>query len=254
MTPSPVISLLVFSCVFGAALLGMAIRERLPPEHLGADTKDVVKLAMGLVATMSALVLGLLTASAQNTFKTWDGEVKESAADIIMLDRTLAHLGPPAADIRTQLRAVVKARLAQTWPEHGPATANLDDAVNTSTVESIEDGIRNLAVQGDAQRSLQSQALSLCLRIEATRWLLFAQSDSGIPTPFLVILIFWLSALAISFGLFAPYNATVIAALLFCSLAVAASVFLILEMSTPMSGLLKISGAPYQYALAHLGQ
>ncbi|MFN8642253.1 MAG: hypothetical protein U0802_11580 [Candidatus Binatia bacterium] len=253
MTPSPVISLLVFGCVFGAALLGMAVRRRLPAEHLGSDTKDVVKLAMGLVATMSALVLGLLTSSAQNTFRTWDAEVKESAADIILLDRTLAHLGPSTADIRAQLRAVVAARLAQTWPEHGAAAAKLDEAVKTSTVESIEEAIRNLPVQGDAQHTLQSQALSLCNHLEATRWLLFAQSDSGIPTPFLVVLIFWLSALAISFGLFAPWNTTVVAALLFCSLAVAASVFLILEMSTPLSGLLKISGAPYQYALAHLG-
>lgn len=254
MTASLSIALLFFTCVFGAALLGMAIRVRLPDEHLGADTKDVVKLAMGLVATMAALVLGLLTASAQNTFKTWDGEVKDSAADVILLDRTLAHLGPATADIRARLREVVAQRLAQTWPADGAAAGVVDGGAKTSTVEGIEGAIRALAPQTDAERGLQARALDLCGKLEATRWLLFAQSDGGMPTPFLVVLVFWLGALAISFGLFAPRNATVVAALLLCSVSVSASVFLILEMGTPLTGFLKVSGAPLRYALAHLGQ
>jgi len=254
MSPSLPTALAVFTCVFGAALLGLAIRARLPEAHLGSDTKDVVKLAMGLVATMSALVLGLLTASAQNTFKTWDGEVKQSAADVILLDRTLAHLGPETTAIRAQLRAVVATRLAQTWPEHGAAAARVDESAQTASVEGIEQAIRDLPPPDAAQRDLQTRALSLCAQLQGTRWLLFAQSDSGIPTPFLVVLVFWLSALAISFGLFAPRNLTVIAALLLCSVSVSASVFLILEMSTPLAGLLKISSAPFDYALAHLGQ
>lgn len=244
---------LVFACVFGAAMLGMGLRSLLPADHLSADSKDVIKLAMGLIATMAALVLGLLTASAQSTFKTWDGEVKQSAADVILLDRTLAHLGTETRDIRAQLRATIASRLAQTWPEDGSAAAPIDSAT-TPTVEGIDDAIRALVPQGDAQHELQARALALSGRLLGTRWLLLAQSDAGIPTPFLIILVFWLSALAISFGLFAPRNATVVGALLLCSLSVSASVFLILEMSTPLAGLLKISSAPLRYALAHLGQ
>src|SRR5262245_9259636 len=87
------VSGIVFACTFGAALLGMVLREALPDAHLSPDSKDVVKVAMGLIATMAALVLGLLTGSAKATFDAGDSELKQGAADIIVLDRTLAHYG-----------------------------------------------------------------------------------------------------------------------------------------------------------------
>ena len=90
------ISSIVFACVFGSALLGMLLRTTVPDHHVSQDSKDVVKMAMGLLATMAALVLGLLTASAKSSFDTVDSEVQQSAAHIILLDRVLAQYGPAA--------------------------------------------------------------------------------------------------------------------------------------------------------------
>ena len=87
------IASIVFACVFGSALLGMLLRAAVPVDHLNSESKDVVKLAMGLIATMAALVLGLLTASAKGTFDTLDSEIKQGAAKIILLDRVLAQYG-----------------------------------------------------------------------------------------------------------------------------------------------------------------
>ena len=248
------IASVVFACLFGSALLGMFLRGSLPADHLSADSKDVVKLAMGLVATMAALVLGLLTASAKSSFDTQNSEVQQSAAQIILLDRTLAQYGPETRDVRELLRRAVAFRLALTWPEDGSGTRRSTAPRRHRPSRSSRTSIRALAPQNDAQRALQSRALQITDDLLETRWLIFAQAGNSLPVPFLVVLVFWLAVLFASFGLFAPRNATVIAALLLCALAVSGSTFLILEMSQPLGGLLKISSAPLRYALAHLGQ
>jgi len=251
---SVAIAWITFACVFGASLLGMFLRKVLPDEHLSADSKDTVKLAMGLIATMAALVLGLLTGSAKSTFDTQDNEVKQGAANIVVLDRTLAHYGPETRDIRDLIRQAVVFRLGVTWPEDGSKPGRLDVPEATPAVEGIEDKIRALSPQTDSQRALQSRALQVAGEILQLRWLLLGQAGNPVQTPLLVVLIFWLAALFASFGLFAPRNATVLAVLLVAALSVSGSIFLILEMNRPFAGLLKISSAPLRFALSHLGQ
>jgi len=249
------IASITFACIFGGALLGMFLRTILPEHHLNPDSKDVVKLGMGLIATMAALVLGLLTGSAKSAFDMQDNELKQSAANIILLDRTLAHYGPETATIRDQIRHAIMYKLAATWPEDSSATARLDTSENTPAVERIEDEIRSLSPQSDAQRALQARALQITGEVLQTRWLVFGQqAGNAIQTPLLVVLVFWLAALFASFGLFAPRNATVIAVLCVSALSVSGALLLILEMNQPFQGLVKISSAPLRYALAHLGQ
>jgi hypothetical protein len=119
---------IIFACLAASALLGLLLHSRVPVDHLSTESKDVVKLAMGLIATMAALVLGLLTASAKSSFDTWNNEVKQSAAKIILLDRTLAHYGPETKPIRDLIRDAVAFRIAQTWPEDNPSGGTLDSS------------------------------------------------------------------------------------------------------------------------------
>ena len=88
---------IVFTCLFGAGLLGMCIRAALPEHHLTTDTRDAVRIGMGLVATMAALVLGLLVASTKGAYDTQKGEVSQMAAKIVFLDRVLANYGSETA-------------------------------------------------------------------------------------------------------------------------------------------------------------
>ena len=141
-----------------------------------------------------------------------------------------------------------------TWPEDTSQPAQVDAPETTPSVEGIEARIRALSPQNDAQRWLQSRALTISGDLAGTRWLVFAQAGNSIPMPFLVVLVLWLTVLFGSFGLLAPRNATVIAALALCALSVAGSIFLILEMSRPLAGLIKVSSAPLRYAVSHLGQ
>jgi hypothetical protein len=243
----------VFVSVFSAALAGMALRRVLPQEHLTDDAKDVIKLAMGLVATLSALVLGLLISSAKTAFDVQDNQVKQAAANLVVLDRTLAHYGPDTKSVRDGLRSVVVHRLEVTWPENGIAS-RLDTPETTPVLEGVEEGIRALSPKTDEQRALQAHALEVGAEVVRGRWLLMGEAGSAVQPPLLVILAFWLAALFVGFGLFAPRNGTVITVLLIAAVAVAGSFFLILEMNQPFTGLLKISPAPLRYALAHMGQ
>jgi hypothetical protein len=244
----------VFVCVFAAALLGMLLRPVLPDSHLSGDSKDVVKLAMGLVATMAALVLGLLTGSAKSAFDTVENEVKQSSADVMVLDRALGQYGPETKEIRDLIRRAVALRLEATWPEDASRPARVDIPGTTPALEALEGKIRGLSPQNDAQRSLQARALQMAEDVLQTRWLIFGGAGNSIQVPFLLVLVFWLAALFLSFGLLAPRNATVVAVLLVAALSVSSSLFLILEMNHPLQGMLKVPSAPLRFTLSHLGE
>jgi hypothetical protein len=247
---SLIVGSIVFICAFGGALLGMFLRSALPEHHLSAESKDAVKVGVGLIATMAALVLGLLVATAKASFDTKSSELTEMSADTVMLDRMLAHYGPETRPIREQLRRAGAHSLEMLWPQNGQAP-RLEPA---GGAEVLYDAIDALSPKNDAQRAVQSQALELTVGIGKTRWLLFEQSGSSISTPFLIVLVFWLTIIFMSIGLFAPHNTTVIATLLVCALSVSGAIFMIIELDQPFVGMIRISSAPVKNALAHLGQ
>jgi hypothetical protein len=222
----------------------------LPAHHLTAESKDLVKLGMGLVGTMAALVLGLLVASAKGSYDTQSSEVVQMSANLMLLDRTLAHYGPETKEVRDLLRMAASRMHDQIWSTSGPATADPKAAGG----EVLYDKLQALSPQNDLQRSAQAQALSFGVAIGQTRWLLFEQRGSSLSWPLLVVVVFWLSIIFVSFGVFAPPNGTVVATLLVCALSVSGALYLVLELDQPFSGLIRISDAPLRNAIARLGQ
>src|ERR1700704_4515747 len=104
MTSSLTLGLISAGCIFGGVLLGLLLRGLLPEQHLHDESKDTVKVGAGMIATVSALVLGLLVASAKNTFDTTEEEITQRGAKIIFLDRLLADYGRETSATREQLR------------------------------------------------------------------------------------------------------------------------------------------------------
>lgn len=247
-------AVLVFVCVFAASQLGMFLRARLPEHHLTEATKDVIKLGMGLIATMTALVLGLVIATAKSSYDAQEEAVKHAALKILLLDRVLADYGAEAKDIRELLRRTVAERLNAVWPDDRFQRATLKAPEATFAGQNIGAQILHLSPHNDLQRELRSQALQIVSDITQTRWLVLTGMGTSISLPFLVVVVFWLMIIFMSFGLFATRNPTVVATLLVCSISVAASIFLILELDEPFEGLIRVSSAPVRYALSHLGQ
>lgn len=245
---------LTFACAFGGALLGTYIRSLLPPTHLSKESQDVMRLGMGLVATMTALLLGLVTASARSSFDSHDAAIKTSAANILTLDRLLARYGPDTAPTRDLIRKAVAFRLETIWPDDGSAGSGFTQVQAASAVEAVENQILQLSPGNETQRWFKSEALKLSEEVSKARWRLLGSQGGAVPILFLVVVIFWLTVTFSSFGLYAQPNASVIAGLLVAAVSVAAAIFLILELDGPFDGLIKVSSGPLRFALTQLGQ
>jgi hypothetical protein len=244
---------IVFACVFAGALLGLFFRTKLSEHHLNSDTKDVVKVAIAMVATMSALVVSLLISSAKSSYDTRSNELLQGAADIVAVDRVLAHYGPETREARALLRANLSAALERMSPADGtPRPLEIDP--NQSPFESLYDKIGELAPYTDSQRNLQAEALKMTMDLGRLGYVFYEQQRPSIPWPFLAVLVFWLTFIFFSFGLYAPANSIVIGVLLVCSLSFAGALFLIVELDQSFEGLIQISSAPLRQALSHLGQ
>jgi hypothetical protein len=245
------VTFITFAFVIGGAALGTILRSILPNDNLNADSRDVVNLGTGLVATMAALVLGLLIASAKSSFDTQSNELTDMSSRIVLLDRVLAHYGPEAKDAREILRSSVVHSLEWASEKTAVSSSRLDPNNNG---EVLYDKIQVLSPKDDVQRSIQAQALNLVMSVGQTRWLMLEQRTNSVPVSMLVVLIFWLTIIFVSFGLYAPRNAIVVASLVVSAISVSGAIFLILAMYSPYEGLIHVSTAPLRVALSHLGQ
>ncbi len=250
------VGIIAFTCTFGGAILGMWLQRVLPPHHLDTRSKDTIRVGIGLISTITALVLGLVTASAKISFDAADAAVERSATNILALDRTLARYGSETNEIRRALQHALRARIDTIWPQDSSKPIDLDPmrAVSGRAAEGIAAAIHGLRPRDDSQQELRLRALKLAETMLRARWLSVAAAETSVSVPFFLILVFWLTITVASFGLFAARNATVLAVLFVCALSVGSAVFLLLEMDAPFDGVLKVSAEPLRYALAHLNQ
>jgi hypothetical protein len=246
---SIVILFIAFAGVFGATLLGVFLRAVLPEQHLSADSKDTVRLGIGVIATMAALVLGLLVTSAKSFYDSQSSELTQLSANVILLDRVLAHYGPETKEARDSLRAATGRTLDLMWHQD-QQHSQMEPGAGGGDI--LYDKIQALSPQNEAQRVLQTQASSMAIDLGKLRWLMIEQESSSVSLPLLALLVLWLAIIFASFGLFAPPNATVISTLFLCALSVSAAIYFIIETYTPFQGLMQISSAPLRNALAHL--
>ena len=206
------------------------------------------------MGTLSALALGLLVASASSDYENAENELITSVAHIILLDRVMAHYGPETTAARGLLHKLVVARLDEGWGKASGHDVASETAVYDTGIEPVQDILRALSPNTEAERWLQSRALDVSGQIAEARWILLETGSEGLPWAFLMILVFWLAVLFATFGLLAPSNATVVLTLLVCSLSVAGAVFLIIDMAHPYLGLIQVSDAPLRRALEQLGR
>ena len=200
---------------------------------------------------MVALVLGLLVWSSKSFYDTQSAELTKISAQAVLLDRMLAHYGPEANAARELVRAQLVRFLDQTW-SHDHAGHSSPDPVLYGH-EDLYETVQQLSPQNDTQRSLRASAISILNDLGQTRWLIYEQTGTGVPRPLLGVLVFWVSLLFLSFGLFAPANWTVAASLFLSALSISGAVLMTLEMYSPYEGLIQVSKQPVRAALAHLG-
>ena len=247
---STLIAILILAGSCGGLLLTVFLRHRLPPHHEEEGTRDLLKIATGMLATLVALILGLLVSSAKGTFDTATAELTQIGAQIITLNRTLANYGPEARPARVLLQQNVASSIERIWPGRQAHVTTIVVSSDASRINEVAEAIRKLSPQNDAQKHLQEKAEAQMASLAESRWLIFEQMQNPLPQVFLVVLGFWLIQLFVGLGLIAPRNSTSVIAMLTCALSMSAAVFLILEMNHPLDGIIKVSSAPLEAALA----
>jgi len=245
------IGLVVFGVIISGAFAGWVIRQRLPAHHLTDETKSLVSVSMAVVATVSALVLGLLISNANTSFATLGREVTGLSAQILRLNQILRRYGPETVPARETLRRYAELKTTDLFPDN-PADVRLGDPSTYELLQRLEDSLLALKPANARDQWWLGQAMTLAGNIGDTRWLLAQQVGQGTPKAFIALLVFWLTLLFASFGLFAPRNFISAVTLTLCALAVAGAVGMILELEKGLGGLVHISVQPMRQAVKEL--
>lgn len=239
-----------FALILASMILGMVLRPRLPEPHLTGDSKEVIRLATALIATMSALVLALLFASTRASFENNSAYVSRMTADITELDQLLAEYGREATPLRKALRDEVGPLVDSIWQED--AVANGKAALAKSRSETVLFMLLELKPQTAVQGSLKARALQVGADLSEVRLILFAQPSDTVSLSFMIVLVLWLMFIFATFSLSAKPNPTLITVLCLCILSASAAVYLILELGLPFGGLMQVSNDGLRGALAPL--
>ncbi len=239
-----------FCCVIGYALGGL-LERALPESELSDRSRDVLKDATGMIATLAALVLGLLVTSAKATFDKSADRVSESGAKVIEIDRMLRHFGPEGQSAREHIRRYTLLLVDRL--ERGQRHPGGQEVPETERAVLVDDimarPIRALEAKSDELKELKADVLEAVKSLASSRWQMIEESYNPLPKPFLILMFFWLGVLFLGFGIVAPVKPTVVVAMMLCALSVAGAVYLIMEMNRPLSGALRIPSMPLRLAL-----
>jgi hypothetical protein len=243
-------ALLVFGCLIIAVLLGRVSGQRLSEHHLTSETRDTIKLSLGLVATMSALLLGLLVSSAKGAYDSQRQQIEELAAKVATLDRVLALYGAESEGARRELKGTVENAIARAWPQQSNASSDLTPDFRSG--DAIYHAVQQLMPIGEVQGELKGKATDLTLELTEGRALLGSRALARVSTPLLVIVVAWLVLILFGFSVLAPRNAVATAALIVAAAAVSGAILLMLEFYEPFDGLIQVSSDPMAAAISRI--
>jgi hypothetical protein len=246
-----VIAFFVFAIILAGAFAGAVARRYVPQHHLSEETKSVVSISMAVVATISALVLGLLLSNANNSFSAVQGQVSSMSAEILRLDQLLRRYGSETKLAREKLREYAERKRDDLFPNN-PADVQLGNQSTYELLQEVEDLVLSVKPANARDHWWLAQAMTLASKIGDTRFLLAQHNGQGTPKAVLLLLIFWLTLLFASFALFAPPNVITSAPLTLCALAIAGAIGMILELERGFGGLVHVSPQPMNYTVAAL--
>jgi hypothetical protein len=243
---------IAFASIVAVTLLGMLLRSLVPERYLSAESKEVVGLATALIATMSAVLLGLLISSTRTSYEEKRTQVIRMTADLIELDLLLKDYGPEAAPARRAMRDTVPVMIDSIWRDSAGRFRWRRDAVPDAGAEVVLYALQELSPHDDGQHARRDRALQVGLNLAQIQLLLFAQPANAISTPFITVLVLWLTFIFATFSVYTRPNPLIVVVLFVCALAASSAIFLILDLDRPFVGLLQIPSAPFRNALPPL--
>lgn len=245
-------ALLTFASLLVGAASGVVLRRRLPDHMLDEAAKDVVRLGMGLIATIAALVLSLLISSSSGIYEAQRGDLRSIAGNLIFLDDLLRLYGDEARPVRVLLRQSVPIMVEHIWSPPDEADGTPTPLPPNIAIEKALLGIVELAPHSETQTAMKAQATQVAAQISQSRIQLYERSKARLPALLIIILVSWLIFLFVSFCLFSPLKQTSTVALVVIALSASTAVFLVLELAQPFGGIMRLSDRVLTTALVPL--
>lgn len=255
--------LLIFFVLCASAALGFIVNGRLHERHRTPDSIDLVHLAIGLLVTFTAIVMGLLTSSVKTGFENAYQAGGTYAGQLTQLDRCLRDYGPETAATRGQLRSYVAAVIASTWPDEAapqgvayPDSADMrgigEDQTLGNVIDDIGLAVRRLEPTDAFHRTQASACVSDYADVVKSRWAVIEGVHGSISAPFYWVLVFWLTIVFASFGLRAPPNTLNVIVIVMCAISVSSAIFVIHDLDVPYGGLFGVPSDAMRHALTDM--
>ena len=246
------LSVIVATAVFLSGVIGLSLHRFLPEHHLSKETQDVIRLGTGMLSVLASLVLSLLITTAKTTFDSTDTAVREYSADLIVMDETLREYGEGALQARRFVREYTAKLISDVWSDRYHHRFLVENRAGSEILDHLREAIRALAPSNHDQQILAGEALQQATSLERERWLLIERAGATLSPIVIGIVVCWICAIFVSFGMNAPLHATIYSVFLILALAIGSAMFLILEMDSPFEGIMRISRQPVQTALHHM--
>ncbi|HEX7230436.1 MAG TPA: hypothetical protein VF452_08575 [Candidatus Binatia bacterium] len=178
----------------------------------------------------------------------------EGSVKIILLDRALVRYGAEAKSAREELKHAIATGVETIWAKDKTGASGFTAFEHAKGMELVQEKVTELIPQNNTQRQALTRAQQIVAELAQNRLLLIEQEQNQLPFSLVLILIFWLTLIFVSFGLFAPSNVTALTVLFLGACAISAAIFLVLDLDRPLEGFIKVSSNPLRDALAHLDQ
>ena len=234
------LALAFLAVMLGSTLAGLALRNWLPGEHVSDASRESLLRAVGLVVTLASLVLAFLVSSARAYYASVEDELTEISSDVAGLDRILVRFSPEAAPARDLLQQIVGSAVRTVWPAHPTALPHYPGGNGLQALERLTDMIGALPAGNARDQALRDEALRCALGIERSGFKLKRIQEARAQTPLLAIVISWLVIIFTGFGLLTPRNRTALTAMALAALAATGALFLIVELYSPVAGVIAI--------------
>ena len=244
--------------------VAVRLQGRLADHHRSRETVEAIRLVLSMLVTFSAIVLGLLTTSAKAHFDAFRTDLQTYAVDLIAADQRLREFGPAASATRTELRAYTAAAVADTWPDEerppgayplhpqGFAPGSAESTQLGGMLLQIDRMVSDLPTDTTEDRILAAALTARMTEMLEHRFLLVSAAQPTVTGWFLAVMTGWLSLLFAVFGLSVPGNRVVYAVIAAMALSLSGAMWLIVEMDTPLTGIIRVSSEPLRDALQHM--
>jgi hypothetical protein len=242
--------------VFAGGAVGLALQRILPDESTTGGPRDMIGAVVGLLTLLSALTMGLLIWTAYAVYAGQNTAIQNLAAKVLHLDLALADYGPDALPVRKDLRDIVGKTVDEIWGEKASdadfAATNFAAAVRN--LRNREKALADLHPSTDAQKEARAIANSTVDAIGQARLQMSFALGSPVSYPLIMIVVGWGVFLFCGFGLMSKGHAMSLVAVIVGAIAVASAVYMILDLSSPYSGIFRASSAPLEQVLAVMGK